>query len=83
MQGPLAAAPGFACMDRTAVIIKYTMAIHSFHLYGIAGLAPILPGNFLPLHSEVPDHSFLIVLVKGYGGFSLAAVATLLTFKYV
>ncbi len=83
MQGPLGTAPGFASMDGTAVVIKYAVSIYGLHLYSIPCLTPIVPGNFFPTHAKMFNHSFLVVFIKGNRGFTLAAVAALLTDEYV
>lgn len=83
MQGPLGAAPRFAGVDGAAVVKEYTVPILGLHLYRVAGLAPICPGDLLTFHAKVPDHSFLVIYIQRNRGFPMAAVTALLADEYV
>jgi len=83
MQRPLSAAPRLTGMNSTAIVIKYAMPVNSDHLDRIVRLPPVFYGNHFPAHVKIVDHSLLIRIIQGNGGFTLTAISALLTNKNI
>jgi hypothetical protein len=83
MQRPLRATPGSSAMDGAAILVKDTMTVDNFHLGDITGHPPIFFPHLFFTQTQGRNHAPPVILVKGDGRFTLAAIAAALTLKYL
>jgi hypothetical protein len=83
VQGPLAAPPRTSGMDRAAVMVKNTMAVHNFHLGDITVYPPIFFPYLVFALTQGRHHTPPVILIERHGGLTLTAIAAALTLKYL